>query len=121
VRVERFREALHRFVVREDVAAHATDTHEPRALSQDLREHGSEPDSAPTVSDYQSELGGFRIVVTNEACFRNERCGSIRGEIVIFGDERNMSTIIDRCERAQELLREFVDRTVKSKSHGRPR
>ena len=86
-----------------------------RALRQNLREYGSESDSAPGLSDYQCELGGVRIVVADKASLRNQRCGSGRDEIVSLGDERNMSTIIAGRERAQEWLREFVDGTVESK------
>jgi hypothetical protein len=107
------REASHRLIVIEYIAAEATYARESRTLAQDSRERRSETDSAPIVRDYESELGGFRVGATNVASFRNERCGRINSAIVDLGDERNMS-MVDHRELAQEVLGELADRAMKS-------
>src|SRR5258708_6132385 len=110
-RTERMRKASHRLIVVQYIAAEATHAREARALRQDSREHRSETDSAPTVGDHKSELSAIRIGVTNEASFRNERRESTR-RAMDLGDECNVSTMIDHRELVQEVLREFVHRTV---------
>jgi hypothetical protein len=120
-RTERIRKRSHRLIVVENIAAEATHAREARALRQDSRKHGSETDSAPIVGDHKSELSGIRIGVTNEASFRNERRELTRSAIVDLCDECNVSTIIEHRELVQEVLRELLDRTVKSKPKGRAR
>jgi hypothetical protein len=87
---------------------------ESRALHQDSRKHGSETDSAPIIGDHKGELGGFRVGAANKAGFRNDLTGSA----MELGDERNMSTLVDRRELAQKLLRKLIDRAEKSKPKG---
>ena len=109
-------EAFHSLVLLEHIAAKATHTGESGTLSQDPRQHRSETDSAPIVGDHERELGGIRVCATNITSFRHERRGLIHGAIMKLSDERNMRTRVGRRELPQELLREFIDRAVKSQS-----
>src|ERR1700676_1962241 len=55
------------------------------------------------------------------ASFRNERCRLIHSGIVGLGDERNVSTMVDHRELAQDVLRQLVDRAMKSQPTRRVR
>jgi hypothetical protein len=83
-------------------------------MCQDSRKRRSETDSSPIIGDYKRELGGFRILVTNVASFRNERRGLIESAIMDFGDEGNMGSIVDHRKLPQEGLRKFIDGDMKS-------
>jgi hypothetical protein len=115
------RKGSHRLIVLKYIAAQATHAREARALRQDSRKHRSETDSAPIVGDHKSELSGFRIGVTNEASFRNERRDLTRNAIEDLGDECDVSALVDHRELAQEGLRELADRAVKSQPTRRAR
>jgi len=108
------RKSPHRLIILEHIAAEAAHAGNSRVLRQDSCKRRSETGPAPIVGDYQSNFGCFRVGATNVASFRNERCGLIHGGIVDLRDERNVCTMVDHRELAQDMLRELVDRAVKS-------